>query len=136
MRLKCLARELTVEQRKGTNAPALFAPRFQITEGRAYLVLGIEFLVNSPVYGNCCLFAIQDDAGKLVSAPSMLFEVVDGRVSKYWRAGTHGEFCVMLWPEEFYKDYFHDRVTDGDADAREDLKAVVSRLETETCQMT
>jgi hypothetical protein len=131
MRLKCLARELTVEQRKLTNAPALFAPRFQITEDRVYLVLGISFLLNSSVYGNCCLFTIQDDAGRCVSVPNVLFEITDGRVSKHWIARTNEQINLTLWPEEFYSDFFHDRVTDGDRSALEDLKAVVDRFEAE-----
>ena len=86
MQVKCLARELTGEQEQATNAPARFRPRYQITEGREYLVLGISFVLNSAVYGNCCLFTIQEDAARCVLVPSALFEIPDPRVSRFWLA--------------------------------------------------
>ncbi len=131
MLAKCLARGLTEEQRKATNAPARFNPQFQVTAGKEYLILGISFIPDSAVFGNSCLYTIQDDAGRCVSLPSALFDVTDPRVSRYWVARSNGQFGVTLWPEEFYEAYFHDRVTDNEPEASAALRATVGRLEAE-----
>ena len=131
MRVKCLARELTNEQRKGTDAPALFKPRYQVTIDKIYLVLGISFFVRSSVFGNCCLFTIQDDAGRPVSIPSVMVEITDDRISRFWLAKACDELGLTLWPQEFYKDFFHDRVTDGKQDELGIFKAVIGKLEAE-----
>lgn len=131
MWVKCLARRLTEEQRKESGASDRYNPQFQVTEEKEYLVLGISFLVNSPVYGNCCLFTVLDDAARCISLPSALFEVMDPRVSQYWVARSNDQFGLTLWPEEFYEEYFHDRVTDYEPEAVAALRAVVRRLESE-----
>lgn len=131
MRVKCIARELTDEQRKGTIAPDVFKPCYQVTVGKIYLVLGISFFVGSSVYGNCCLFTIQDDAGRCISIPSAIAEITDGRASRFWVARASDELGLTLWPEEFYKNFFHDRVTDGEDEAVEIFGAVIGRLEAE-----
>ena len=95
MRVRCLARELTNELRDATSASAMFRPRYQITEDREYLVLGISFLVNSEVYGNCCLFTIQDDATRCVMLPGALFEITDSRASSADDLGS--EVKVRGW---------------------------------------
>jgi hypothetical protein len=92
----------------------------------------MSFLLNSAIYGDCCLFTIQDDAGRCVSIPSMLFDITDPRSSRFWLVRRNEVSSLTLWPEEFYKDFFHDRVTDGDPDALVDLGAVVTRLGAES----
>jgi hypothetical protein len=128
MQAKCLASGLTDEQREATNASARFRPRYQVTEGRGYLVLGLSFVLNSPVYGNCCLFTIQDDADRCILVPSLLFEITDPRSSRFWIARDFGASNFTLWPEEFYDEFFHDRATDGDAQAVAVVRSVSGRL--------
>jgi hypothetical protein len=57
--------------------------------------------------------------------------MTDGRVSRFWLAKAPEQLNLTLWPEEFYQEFFHDRVTDGDRNALDTLKAVVRRLEAE-----
>ena len=131
MRVRCLARELTNQQREATSASAIFWPRYQITEDREYLVLGISFLVNSQVYGNCCILTIQDDATRCVMVPSLLFEITDSRASRHWIVKSADGVNVTVWPEEFYAEFFHDRITDYEPEALAALKAAVGRIEEE-----
>lgn len=130
MRVKCLARELTSEQREVGSAPAILLPRYQITADREYLVLGLSFLLNSQIYGNCCLFTIRDDAMRCVMIPSTLFAITDSRASRHWVVKSDGS-NLTAWPEEFYTEFFHDRVTDYELDAVAALNAAVSRIEDE-----
>jgi hypothetical protein len=109
----------------------MFRPRYQITEDREYLVLGISFLVNSEVYGNCCLFTIQDDATRCVMVPGALFEITDSKASRHWIVKNAEGSNLTLWPEEFYAEFFHDRVTDYEPEALAALRAAVIRIEDE-----
>jgi len=43
----------------------------------------------------------------LISVPSDLFEIIDSKVSKYWKFKKEDD-SISFWPEEFYDDYFHD----------------------------
>ena len=131
MGITCIAKELSNEQRAAMAAPALFHPRYQITVGRTYLVLGISFLINSSVFGNCCLYVIEDDAGRCVFVPSALTEVMDGRVSISWLARSNELFGSILWPEEFHEEFFHDRLSNCEPGPIETFQAVINRLKSE-----
>jgi hypothetical protein len=60
-----------------------------------------------------------------------LFEIVDPRPSRFWVARKVNDFTLSLWPEEFYEDYFHDRLSDGEPIGVEAFRRVVDRLENE-----
>jgi len=94
-----------------------FTPEFALTRGRDYLVLGVQFIRNSSIYGRIVLFEIEQDDGLLLSIPNTLFDVVDGRVSKWWTVRQDADGDLKIWPEEFYRDYFHDDLSNGDAEA-------------------
>ena len=128
---KCIGTTLTEEQREATNAPALFRPRYQITVGKEYVVLGVSFLVGSEVYGNCSLFGIRDDAGRFVSMPTVLFDLSDPRPSRFWLARRSGKADLMLFPEEFYREYFHDDLSERDIETVAVFNGVMARLEAE-----
>jgi hypothetical protein len=77
--------------------------KHQISIGKEYLVLGISFEVNSPVYGNTAMLKIANDARRCCSIPAALFEIIDGRCSSFWEARFYEGGAVTLWPIQFYK---------------------------------
>ena len=111
MTVKCLAISLNEEQRTKLAISPYLQPAFGLTVGAVYTVLGISF-VKSGVYGSISLFDIQDDNERCISVPMCLFSIVDPRPSKYWIARASNEFNLTLWPEQFYADYFHDRLSE------------------------
>jgi hypothetical protein len=106
-------------------------PLYQLTVGKDYLVLGLSFLVNSAIYGSSSLLEVCDDAGRCISIPTMLFEVVDPRPSRFWLAKRVGETDFIFWPEEFYQEYFHDRLSDRQPEAVATFSDVLNRLDAE-----
>src|SRR6266481_1437273 len=114
MKTKCISRELTEEQRLFFKVPPLFRTVHQITIGREYLVLGILFVVNSPVYGN-----------------TALFEIVDGRCSSFWETRFYKNGDITMWPSEFYEPYFHDDLSDGDPKTRTVFDSVIAKMRCE-----
>ena len=131
MRIRCINRELTEEQRGLLKAPSRFRPTHALTVGKEYLVLGIVSIIDSPQYGNTALFEIVNDGGQFVLFPAMLFEVTDARCSSYWRAAVSGDGSVTLRPEELYREFFHDDLSEGDPATREVFQATVAKLEAE-----
>jgi hypothetical protein len=131
MRVKCTNRELTEEQRALLKAPTRFRPTHALTVGKEYLVLGIVSIIDSPQYGNTGLFEIVNDQDHLVLYPAVLFEVTDARCSSYWRAAVSGDGSVTLRPEELYREFFHDDLSEGDPATRQVFRAMVAKLESE-----
>jgi hypothetical protein len=131
MKARCTNRELTEEQRVLLKAPSRFRPSHALTVGKEYLVLGIVSVIDSPQYGNTPLFEIVNDDHQFVLFPAVLFEVTDARCSSYWRAAVSENGTVTLRPEELYREFFHDDLSEGDLATRQVFEAVVARLEAE-----
>jgi hypothetical protein len=131
MRVKCINRELTEEQRLLFKVPPLFRTKYQISIGKEYLVLGISFEVNSPVYGNMALLEIVNDADLCLSVPAALFEIVDSRCSSFWEARFYDDGTVAIWPTEFYKTYFHDDLSNDDPETRKAFESVLTKMKAE-----
>ena len=131
MKIRCINRELTEEQRTLLKASSRFRPIHRLTVGKEYLVLGIISIIDSPQYGNSALFEIVNDHGQFVIIPAILFEVSDPRCSCYWRAAAHKNGTLTLRPQEFYREFFDEDLSEGEPAARQVFRAVVAKLEAE-----
>jgi hypothetical protein len=60
-----------------------------------------------------------------------LFDVVDARVSRYWQAQVSVPGEVKLAPASWFTPFYHDRLTDGDFQIREDFTRIRELLEAE-----
>ena len=94
-------------------------------------MLGMVSIIDSPQYGNTALFEIVNDDRQFVLFPAVLFEVTDSRCSSFWRSAVQQDGTVTFWPEEFYREFFHDDLSEGDPVARQVFQAVVAKLEAE-----
>src|SRR5262245_27003672 len=105
MRVMCRAVSLTSEQKREIGIPERENPNYSswLAVGAIYMVLGVNCQVG---YYAGTLLQLPGDYVHFV--PLCLFNVVDGRPSRYWEARKFGDSCLMLWPAEFYADYFHD----------------------------
>jgi hypothetical protein len=105
--------------------------QFHVTVGKEYLVLGVETFVRSSMWGNSTAIQYMSDYEELAFAPLLLFEIVDGRVSGHWemRMGENGS--ITLWPPSFYKEFYHDHLSDGVPDVVKDFGEVYSLLSSE-----
>ena len=127
MKVKCVAKDLTEEQKKILRVPPNIDPGCgTLTIGKDYLVLGITYEI-SLYYWTSVVFEIEDDIGSSSSAPICLFEIVDPRPSVFWRA-QHFFPNFTLWPVEFYQDFFHDLLSDGEPEINKIFDSVVNRL--------
>jgi len=131
MRVKCVAIYPT-EELIETLGPGFYRKQiFPLTIGNEYIVLGIEFAINSRLYGTTTLVEIKSDVGHLISVPIGLFEIIDGKVSRYWEARSWGDNTVTLWPPSFYREYYHDKLSERMPDIVEDFNRVYIQLASE-----
>jgi hypothetical protein len=131
MKIRCISRELTSEQRALYKVPSRFNPQHSVTVAKEYFVVAISFVVDSPHYGDSALYEVVNDNRHLVSVPAALFEITDARCSPSWRAKAHDDGTVTLRPEELYGDYFYDKLSDREPETQQMFEALLSRMQAE-----
>jgi hypothetical protein len=106
---------------------------FGIAAGREYLVLGliIDAAPQSDGRGAWVDVLMEPEIPTLISAPLCLFEIVDPRVSRHWEIRVSDNGNVRLWPSSFYREYYHDDLSNRDPETVKDFWHVHSLLETE-----
>ncbi|GGY12420.1 hypothetical protein [Paludibacterium paludis] len=95
--------------------------------GKLYTVMGMSCGIGSP--GDVSLEL--PDEYYVIDAPLCLFDIVDERPSRYWRTRKFGDQGLHLWPEEFYIEYFHDRLSDFDPELTAIYRELRTRMERE-----
>jgi hypothetical protein len=128
MIVKCISTSLTDEQQEFIGAPRNYRTKYQLIVGKHYLVLGITVLIRSPILGSGPIFAVQDEFGACAEAPACLFTIVDDRLSTHWRVHQHENLTLTLWPDEFYGEFFHEKLADRDPSTTIAFERVVKRL--------
>jgi hypothetical protein len=107
---------------------------FRLTIGKEYVVYALA-LREAQVWYYVC-----DDAGLWypVHHPAPLFDVVDDRLSEYWRytfSPGHADHLGLFAFEEWgATDYFYDRLTDRVGREAEVFQRVKEAMDAETLQ--
>lgn len=125
MIVNCVYDSVPVEMKGAVGYDFFCHSKFQLSIGSNYLVLGVSF----GSYG--VLLQIVDDYGKCIFVPICIFDVIDPRPSKYWKFKKTSDSDLLLWPSEFFVDYFHDDLSDGDGRVISIFKRVVNDIENE-----
>jgi hypothetical protein len=88
--------------------------------GTEFLVYGIDFLNGNLFYR----IGHPPHEQYVIQCLAALFEIVDPRVSRYWKGRmlSAGEF--VLWPPSWFVDFYHDRLSDGDRELVEDFNTI------------
>ena len=108
MKIKCLTATPTLRG-ESVRVPGL---DLGLTPGADYLVLGITLLTERTIWKDAIVYQVLSKHQQITHAPSSMFEIVDGRVSRYWTlkmepSGAH------IQPSAFHAKFFHDRLSDG-----------------------
>jgi len=103
---------------------------FGLELGKEYVVFGMSLFGGMP-WVDMASQATFADPGFLHPAPLCLFEIVDGRVSRYWEARQHGDRDLVLQPRSFYRDYYHDDLSEGVPEVVEDFARMRALMEAE-----
>lgn len=105
---------------------------FGVTAGKEYVVLGIALHINLRHFGTGVQIQYLNDYGDIGHAPLFLFEITDGRPSKYWEARFYEDGSFEFQPLSFYKEYYHDDLSEGVDEIVEDFERVRVLLEAES----
>jgi hypothetical protein len=99
--------------------------------GSQYLVLGVTLEPVRPEGDLRLVFEIEDSDGHVLGVPAGLFEIIDGSVSRHWVARAWPDGGLTLWPDAFYSENFHDRLSSGVPEAALQYAELRRRLESE-----
>ena len=102
-----------------------------ITLGTEYVVLGMSYDPSSTCYANHPVVEVKNDGGGLSSIPLFMFDVVDNAASKHWLLKYSENGLLTLFPESFYKDFYHDDLSEGIPEIEDDFRKVCELLENE-----
>jgi hypothetical protein len=81
---------------------------YNVTVGRLYLVYGLQVNEDRSIY-----IEHLPDSGNLSEAPLELFKVKDSKISRNWQVKVWEDGSLTMWPALFYKEYFHDDLSEG-----------------------
>jgi hypothetical protein len=130
MLVRCVATKLSGDQQSRLKMAGPTTDH-QFRVGDIYLVLGITFMLPEEPHGGGVQYQLLSDFGDLRIAPAFLFELKDRRCSKHWIARTDDDGAMLLWPEEFFAQYFHDDLSEGVPEVKAVFEQVVKRMRSE-----
>ena len=123
MKVRCVSEQPTAQQ-------ALLLGRyfhagrqvFPVARDREYTVFGLLFL------GGQAWVELATEFEQLVSAPLLLFEVVDPQIPSVWAIRT-GDDRVALLPEALHNPDYYQALAEGDSKALAQFRALRAQLE-------
>lgn len=130
MKVICKSRVLSKAENIALGYSANCATGYELTVGKEYLVLGMNFQAASLINKGVILL-LKDDIGRCAFVPLFLLELSDSNLSHLWVARTFNESDFCLWPKEFFTNYFFDDLSDGDPSAMATFKRVCEELHEE-----
>jgi hypothetical protein len=103
--------------------------QYALTPGVSYLVLGISVIAND----EACrvLYQVLNDSDGISHVPAGLLDLQDSKCSAFWIARYDADGSLLLWPKEFFVDYFHDDLSEGDGAVANVFRGVVDKLKEE-----
>ncbi len=129
MIVRPLRLELTDEERSFFKSVS--QTRYQFTIGKNYTVYAMGFAPKSVT--DFTLYRLVTDFNAFIPAPACLFEIVDPRVSSYWRITyNRKKFAVVLEPQEFIDNpELSEAILDRDPEALAIFREIRMRMDTE-----
>jgi hypothetical protein len=131
MRFMCKASSMTTEERMLLGRVPGEIQDFQFEPGNEYVVVGLQFAVNSNVFGTGVWLHLVNESEKLCWAPLALFEITNGRASTLWRVDATAENQLRIWPDLLYTAFFHEDLGEGEPAVMKAFAALFEQLETE-----
>ncbi len=131
MIVRCIAETLNEEQARRYHFGKLHfeaGQPFNLRLGQEYVVYGISTMGGMPWVEIASAFEY------VYPVPLCLFEIVDGRVSRYWEVRWFPDGDLTLWPPSFYREYYHDLLSDGVPEVLEDFRRVRALIDEEAWQ--
>lgn len=101
---------------------------FGLKKGNIYIAFGLYYNEGNPWVDIVCE---ETKTPYLHPVPLMLFDIIDGRPSKYWDIRMDKNGDMIMRPPSFYKEYYHDDLFEEIPEVVEDFMRIKSLLENE-----
>lgn len=105
---------------------------YDVTVGKSYVALGLVFSSVPSLLGTDGAVTYTENDFYIMSAPLVMFEIVDPRPSAKWTFGRNqnGEWC--FWPPSFFTNFYADKLSNGDPALVNDFQRVYAELRAES----
>lgn len=130
MKVICERDSLSLEEKVLLGYNKELEIRYPLTVGMEYTVLGINFQ-SDILFNKGTVILLRDDIGGCAFVPLCLLGITEPGISKYWLVEKKGAHDLLMWPKEFYLDYFHDDLSDGVASVRQLFDTICQVLDAE-----
>ena len=132
MKVKCIMNIIDDSLTKNLGLPS-DAPRIytSLMPDSEYVVLGLTYDPNARCYAGYPVLEIKNENSGLSLVPIFLFEILDNSVSKYWKCKYQNNGLISFLPESFYREFYHDDLSEGVPEIVEDFKKVSKLIEKE-----
>jgi hypothetical protein len=133
MIVRCVSQYPNEDQLKYLGLKFFKDRAFGVILGREYIVFALTIVVEPDASGRGLFLdhLTETNYGNLVRTPACLFEIVDGTASRYWEVRVREDGTVTLWPPSFYREYYHDDLSEGLPDVVEDFRRIRALIEAE-----
>lgn len=131
MKVKCISVYPTEKQISKMGRRFYRRQSFGLTQGKEYLVLGLNFEIDSVSCGTGACVELISDNGGLSNAPLFSFEITDPRASRFWEVRLWEDGGLTLWPPLFYTTYFRDDLSESKSDVVAEFRRVWDMMNSE-----
>lgn len=124
MKVKCVRKKLLPEHEIILKDSMYLNTDTHTTIEKEYYVYGISF---NPIHGLVIWYIT--DYGRLGSASIHYFEIVEPTPSMYWEIRINKGVSLTLYPPLFYTAFFLEDLADGEDEAIESFKEIITQIE-------
>lgn len=127
MIVRCISKLPSEEQAQLLGPGKHYFPgqqQFGLVIGREYIVYALSIL------DGAAWVDILSEFEYLYAVPLLLFDIVDGHVSRYWELRARDQ-DLAFWPPSFYREYYHDDLIEGVREVVEDFRRLRALIEEE-----
>ena len=127
MKIKCIKNSLE-SQEQDRYGDRFYPQDFHVTPGKEYTVLGITFVRDKKVWGTGVYYELDFERRRIIRVPIDCFEVIDHRISLYWVAKEIEDGFFAIWPDLFFKEFFHDDLYESVETAVGEFEQIVNLM--------
>lgn len=133
MKVRCIKNHIDDELASKVGLPPC-GPRYyhSVSPGKEYVVLGLCFNPETKHHAGKPFIDVRNDSGGMTTAPIFLFEIIDDKVSIYWRL-RFKRGVLTLYPKLFYdNEYFPEDLADGVPEIEANFRELCEKFEQES----
>lgn len=127
MRVRCIKTSLNEAEKLG-HGDKFRIQDYPVSVNCEYQVLGLTFLQDKTIWGTGVYYELNHDLCRIMRIPSECFEIIDDKVSRHWVSKEIEIGFYAVWPNEFFREYFHDDLFERRGEVLSEYKRVLELI--------